>query len=74
MEFGGVSYQLEQTVTSRAQSTYQNMLTITEERSSLVDSSFTCQVENVLGMSETSQPFVIPGEICMCPAIHSLRL
>ena len=62
MEFGGVSYQLEQTVTSRAQSTYQNVLTITEELSSLVGSSFTCQVVNVLG-NATSQSLTIPGKI-----------
>ena len=59
----GVTYQLAQTVPSRAQSTYQNVLTITEELSSLVGSSFTCQVGNVLGMSVTSQAFVIPGKI-----------
>ena len=62
MDFGDVTYQLTQTVTSRAQSTYDNVLTITEARSSLAGSTFTCLVENSLGPSQTSQPFQIPGK------------
>ena len=58
----GITYQLAQTLTDRRQSTYENVLTITEERSSLVGSAFTCRVKNVLGMSETSQSFEIPGK------------
>ena len=60
---GVVTYQLAQTLTDRRQSTYENVLNITEPLSSLVGSSFTCQVGNVLGMSATSQAFVIPGKI-----------
>ena len=59
----GVTYQLVQTVTNRRQSSYESVLTITEEWSSLAGSTFTCQVENVLRMSETSQSFEIPGKI-----------
>ena len=58
----GVTYQLSQTLTNRAQSTYDNVLTITEALSSLAGSTFTCQVENALGPSQTSQSFQIPGK------------
>ena len=58
----GVTYQLSQTLTNRAQSTYDNVLTITEALSSLVGSTFTCQVENALGVSAISQSFHIPGK------------
>ena len=59
----GVTYQLAQTVPGRIESTYQNVLTITEPLSSLVSSTFTCQVGNALGPSETSDPLVIPGKM-----------
>ena len=58
----GVAYQLSQTLTNRAQSTYDNVLTITEALSSLVGSTFTCQVVNALGMSAISSSFQIPGK------------
>ena len=58
----GVTYQLAQTLTDRRQSTYENVLIITEERSSLAGSAFTCRVKNVLGMSETLLSFEIPGK------------
>ena len=58
----GVTYQLSQTLTNRAQSTYDNVLTITEALSSLAGSTFTCQVVNALGPSQTSQSFQIPGK------------
>ena len=58
----GVTYQLSQTLTNRTQSTYDNVLTITEPLSSLAGSNFTCQVENVLGASQTSQSFQILGK------------
>ena len=58
----GVDYQLSQTLTNRAQSTYDNVLTITEPLSSLAGSNFTCQVENALGPSQTSQSFQILGK------------
>ena len=57
-----VTYQLSQTPTNRAQSTYDNVLTITEPLSSLAGSNFTCQVENTLGASEISQSITILGE------------
>ena len=60
----GVTYQLSQTLTNRAQSTYDNVLTITEPLSSLAGSTFTCQVENALGPSQTSQSFQILGKTC----------
>ena len=62
MEFGGVTYQLTQTVTNRAESTYENVLTINQPLADAVGSAFTCQVENVLGPSKTSQP-VITGKV-----------
>ena len=58
----GVTYQLSQTLIDRVQSTYDNVLTITEAQSSLAGSILTCQVENALGPSQTSQPFQIPGK------------
>ena len=58
----GVTYQLSQTLIDRAQSTYDNVLTITEAQSSLADSNFTCQVENALGMSAISDSFQILGK------------
>ena len=58
----GVTYQLSQTLTNRIQCTYDNVLTITEALSSLAGSTFTCQVENALGMSAISQSFQIPGK------------
>ena len=60
----GVTYQLSQTLTNRTQSTYDNVLTITEALSSLAGSTFTCQVENALGPSQTSQSFRILGKTC----------
>ena len=71
----GVTYQLSQTLTNRAQSTYDNVLTITEPLSSLAGSTFTCQVENTLGISEISDSLQILGKthglgicthICRC--------
>ena len=58
----GVTYQLSQTLTNRIQSTYDNVLTITEAQSSLAGSTFTCQVENALGPSQASQSFQILGK------------
>ena len=55
MEFGGVTYQMAQTVTNRAQSTYQNVLTIDQPLADIIGSSFTCSVENTLGTSFASQ-------------------
>ena len=58
----GVTYQLSQTLTDRAQSTFDNVLTITEPLSSFADSTFTCQVANALGMSAISDSFQILGK------------
>ena len=60
----GVTYQLSQTLTDRAQSTYDNVLTITEPLFSLAGSNFTCQVGNALGLSQTSQSLQILGKTC----------
>ena len=60
----GVTYQLSQTLTDRVQSTYDNMLTLTEPLSSLAGSNFICQVQNALGSSQTSQSFQIFGKTC----------
>ena len=62
MEFGGVTYQLTQTVTDRAQSTYQNVLTINQPLAEIIGSAFSCSVENTIGTSPTSQPFIITSE------------
>ena len=58
----GVTYQLSQTLTNRAQSTYDNVLTIAEPLSSLAGSTFTCQVENARGTSVISDSFQILGK------------
>ena len=58
----GVTYQLSQTLTNRTQSTYDNVLTITEPLTSLAGSNFTCQVENALGMFAVSDSFQILGK------------
>ena len=57
-----VAYQLSQTLTNRTQSTYDNVLIITEALSSLAGSTFTCQVENALGISAISDSFQILGK------------
>ena len=69
----GVTYQLSQTLTNRVQSSYDNVLTITEALSSLAGSNFTCQVENALGPSQTSQTFRILGKTCGL-AMYTYRL
>ena len=58
----GVTYHLSQTLTNRTQSTYDNVLTITEALSTLAGSNFTCQVENALGMYTISDLFQILGK------------
>ena len=61
-ESGGVTYQMAQTVTNRAQSTYQNVLTINQPLADIIGSTFTCSVENTIGISSTSLPFIITSE------------
>ena len=58
----GATYQLSQTLINWAQSTYDNVLTITEALSSLAGSIFTCQVKNALGMSAISNSLQILGK------------
>ena len=76
----GVTYQLAQTVTSRTQSTYQNVLTINQPLADIVGSTFSCRVDNVIGTSPDSQPLTINGKLllfeqrgqnCACPACPS---
>ena len=59
---GGITYELAQRVTNRRESTYENILIVNRELSSLVNSTFTCIVANALGM-DTSQSITISGEI-----------
>ena len=61
--FDGVTYQLTQMVTNRAQSTYQNVLTINQPLSDIVGSTFRCSFENTLGTAPNSQPLAITGEL-----------
>ena len=63
MELDGITYQLTQTVTDRAQSTYQNVLTINQSLADIIGPiTFTCSVENTVGTSPSSQPLTIIGE------------
>ena len=62
---GGVTYELAQTVTSRTQSTYENVLTISQPLASIVGSTFTCSVQNTVGTSPTSDPLPIIGKIAI---------
>ena len=61
-DVGGVTYQLTQTVTSRAGSTYLNVLTINQALSDIEDSTFTCSVENTIGTSSDSQAITVNGK------------
>ena len=65
MEFGGVTYQLTQTVTNRAGSTYENVLTINQSLADILGSNFTCSVENTIGTAESSQPLTITSELLL---------
>ena len=69
---GGVTYELAQTVTDRTQSTYENVLTINQPLASIVGSTFTCRVQNTVGMSTPSDPLQIMGEIAITIA-HCLN-
>ena len=57
---GGITYQLAQRVTGRQESTYENVLSFSDDN--LVNDTFTCTVDNTLGTS-TSPPLTIRGEI-----------
>ena len=65
MEFGGVTYQLAQTVTNRAQSTYQNVLTVDQPLADITGSTFTCSVRNKMGIAPYSQPLTINGRFVL---------
>ena len=56
----GNTYQLTQTVTDRAASTYENVLTINQPLASILGSTFTCTVTNIFG-SVTSNSVQIRG-------------
>ena len=62
MDTNGVTYQLSQTVTDRALSTYQNVLTINQPLGDIMGSSFTCSVANTIGSSSTSASLEIMGK------------
>ena len=47
----GIAYRLTQTVTDRAASTYENVLTIIDTLANIVDNIFTCRIHNMLGSS-----------------------
>ena len=59
MDLGGVMYQLTQTVTDRAESTYLNVLTINQPLSDIEGSTFTCRVENTIDTSSDSQTLTV---------------
>ena len=60
MIIDGNTYQMAQTVTDRAASTYENVLIINQPLASIVHSNFTCTVDNFLG-SDTSDTLHITG-------------
>ena len=62
MDFGEITYQLTQTVTNRAQSTYLSVLTINQPLSDIEGSIFTCSVENTIGTSSDSLAITINGK------------
>ena len=62
IDFGGVMYQLTQTVTNRPQSTYQNVLTINQPLFDSEGSTFTCSVQNTIGTSSDSLPITVNGK------------
>ena len=64
-ESGGVTYQMAQTVANRAQSTYQNVLTINQPLADIIGSTFFCSVENAVGISPVSQSLTIMGELLL---------
>ena len=72
MERDGITYQLTQTVTDRAQSTYRNVLVINQSLADIIGPiTFTCSVENTIGTSPTSQPLTIIGELLFVQAMKA---
>ena len=59
MMFGGVTYELTQTVTDRRASTFDNVLTINQPLADIVGSSFSCSVTNSIGTSTASDTLEI---------------
>ena len=63
---GGITYQLTQIVTGRAQSTYENVLTINQPLIGIVGSTFTCSADNTVSESTPdSQSLTILGELLL---------
>ena len=73
MDFGGVMYQLTQTVIDRAESTYLNVLTINQPLSDIIGRTFTCNVENTIGTSN-SEDITINGKHLSIVMIHDCAL
>ena len=61
MVFGGVTYELAQTVTDRGSSTFDNVVTINQPLTDIVGSSFSCSVANSIGPSIPSDNLQIMG-------------
>ena len=49
LAINGSTYQLTQAVTDRAESSYENVLTINEELSTVVEHDYSCNVSNING-------------------------
>lgn len=49
LSIGGSTYQLTQAVANRAESTYENVLTINDKLANIIDHNYTCRVNNILG-------------------------
>ena len=64
----GNTYQLTQTVTDRAASTYENVLTINQPLASILGSTFTCTIINTLGSAFNS--LQVTGLFMMAVADH----
>ena len=65
IELDGVTYQLTQAVADRAESTYENVLSINQPLVNIIGSNFTCRVENTIGVATDSQPLIIPSELLL---------
>ena len=67
------TYKLTQTVTDRAASTYENVLTINQPLNNIHGSNFTCTVSNTLG-SNTSNSLQVTGLFMIVIAEASIVL
>ena len=61
---------MTQTVTNRAASTYENVLTVSQPLTSVTGSAFTCTVTNTLGSNTSNIVQVVAGmfavDECVC--------